>query len=153
MSHLKITVKGYLVHDTLHESGFTLTVSSYERHLLAALYAQRHITENSMLAISLAHVIADNREITTAQAWRKLEVHGRVVHLVHLDRHNLLQLLYSALHLNSLCGLITESLDEVAQVGNLLLLILVCPHLLLSPLLAQLHIFIVFHAIVNHLAA
>ena len=78
-------------------------------------------------------------------------MHGRVIYLIHFDRHYLLKLLYSALHLHSLCGLIPEPLDEVAQVGNLLLLVFVCPHLLLPSLFAQLNIFIVFHSIVNHL--
>ena len=80
-----------------------------------------------MLTIVLAHILADYREITAAQTWRKLQVHGRIIHFIHLYRDNLLQLLDAALHLNCLGGLVSESLDEVLQVGNLFLLVLICP--------------------------
>src|SRR5574344_1059229 len=76
VSHLEVTIKGYLVHDTFHECGFSFTVSSHESHFLATFYTQRHIAEHGMLAIVLAHILADNREVATAQTGRKLEVHG-----------------------------------------------------------------------------
>ena len=80
-------------------------------------------------------------------------MHRGIVHLVHLNRHNLLQLLYAALHLHSLGWLIAEPLNEVLDVGYFLLLVLVGAQLLLVAFVAQLYVLVVFHTIVVHLSA
>lgn len=80
-----------------------------------------------MITVVLSYVLADNGEITTAKAWRELQVHGGIINLVHFYWHNFLQLLYAALNLYRLCGLVSEAFDEILQVGYLLLLVFVCP--------------------------
>ena len=76
----------------------------------------------------------------------------RIVHLVHLDRHNLFQLLYAALNLNRFCGLISETLYEILDVGNLFLLVFVSTKLLFAPFRTQFHKLIVSHAVINNSA-
>ena len=72
MPHLKTTLKGYLVHDTFDESGFSFTVSTHECYLFASLNTQRHILEHVVLTIVLAHIFAYYGEVATAQTGRKL---------------------------------------------------------------------------------
>ena len=75
------------------------------------------------------------------------------VYFVYLNGNNLFQLLDTALHLDSLGRFVSETLDEILDVGYFLLLILVGSQLLLAPFLTQLHILIILHPIVNDLAA
>ena len=150
VTNLQVARKRNLVHDTLHESRLSLAVLAHESHLLATLDGQRHVREDCVLAVVLAHVLADNGVVARAEARREFEVHGRRVHLVYLDGHNLLQLLYSALHLHSLCRLISETLYEVLDVGYFFLLILVSSDLLFASFVAEFDIFVVLHLIVVH---
>ena len=106
-----------------------------------------------MGTIILTYIVADDGVITTSETRRELQVHRRVVHLIDLDRNNLLQLLDLLLNLNSLCGLITEALDEGLHVSHFLLLVLIGPYLLLAALLSQHDILIILHLIVDHLPA
>ena len=154
--YLQIPVERNLVHDALHQCRFSLAVLSHEGHFLAALDGEVHVVEDQMralVAIHFLHLVANHRIVARAQAWRKFQVHGRVVGLVDLYGHYLLQLLYLLLHLHRLCGLVAESLYEVFHLGHFLLLVLVCPELLLAPLFSQCHIFVVFHAVVDDLSA
>ena len=80
-------------------------------------------------------------------------MHVRVVHLIHLYGHNLLQLPDALLHLYGLGGLIAKSLYEGFGVGNLFLLVFISPHLLLAAFLAQHHILVVFHLVIFYMAA
>ena len=145
--------EGYLAHDALHERGLALAVLAHEGHLLAAPYAQVHVREHRVLAVGLAHAVAHHGPVAAARARGELKAHGRVVHLVNLYGHDLLQLLYAALHLHGLRRLVAEALYEVLYVGYLLLLVLVCAELLLAALGAQAHVFVVLHAVVRHAAA
>ena len=80
-------------------------------------------------------------------------MHSRVVDLVNLDGHDLLQLLHLLLHLHGLRGLVAETFDEVLHLLNLLLLVLVGAQLLLTALLAQHDILVVLHLIVDDATA
>ena len=106
-----------------------------------------------MLSVALCHLIADNWVIARAETRRELQSERRCVNLVNLNRHNLLQLSNPLLHLHRLRSLIAETLNERLRVGNLLLLVLVGTNLLLPALCTQLHILVVLHLVVNHLAA
>ena len=77
---------------------------------------------------------------------------GRIVHLVDLYGYYFLQLLDLLLNLNGLRGLIAETLNKLAHVGHLLLLVLVSPQLLFTTLLAQHHILVVLDFIVDDTA-
>ena len=153
VANLQCACKWYFAHDTLDERRLALAVLAHECHFLAALDGKRNVAEHRMPAVILAHLVADDWIIATAQARGELQVHGGVVDLVDLYRHNLGQLLYAALHLHGLCGLVTEALYELLHVCDFLLLVLVCPELLLAALLAQHHILVVLDLIINHLAA
>ena len=150
MSDLQFSRIGNFAHNTLDERGFSFSVLSYEGNLFTALNRQRHMIENSVGTIVLPHVITDNRIITAAQTWRKLQVHRRVVHLVDLDGHDFLQLLNLLLHLNSLGGLIAETLDEILHLCHFLLLVLVGSDLLFTTLFTQNDILVIFHLVVDH---
>ena len=136
VANLQLAGEGYLSHDTLDERRLTLTVLSDEGNLLATTNGHVDMVEDGVRAIVLAHVVADDREVTTAQTGRELQVHHLVVDLVHLDRHDLLQLTDALLHLDGLGGLITEAFDKRLRVGNLLLLVLPRTQLLFTALLA-----------------
>ena len=106
-----------------------------------------------MLSVALCHLIADNGVVARAKARREFQSERRSINLVNLNRHNLLQLPNPLLHLHRLRSLIAETLNERLRVGNLLLLVLVGTNLLLPALGAQLHILVILHLVVNHLAA
>ena len=61
-------------------------------------------------------------------------------------------MLYAALHLYSLCGLVPEAFNEIFYVGYFLLLVLVGTQLLLASFGSELHVLVILHFIVNHLA-
>ena len=106
-----------------------------------------------MLAIVLAHLVADDRIVAAAEARRELEVHLLVIDLIHLDRHDFLQLFDTTLHLYRLGWLISESLYKVLDVSDFLLLVLVSPQLLLTSLLAEHEVLVILHLVVLHPAA
>ena len=105
------------------------------------------------MRIFLFDFFADDRIVAAAQTWRKLQVHSRIVDLVHFDRHNLLQLLHLLLHLNGFRGFVAETLDEVLHLSHFLLLVLVGSQLLFATLLAQHDILVVLHLVVDNLSA
>ena len=151
MANLEVAVKGNLAHDTLHQGRFALTVLADKGHLLATLDGQVNMVENHM-SIFLPHLVADDGIVTRAQTGRELQVHGGIVHLVNLDRNNLLQLLDFLLNLHSLRGLIAETLNEVLHLSHLLLLVFVCPQLLFTAFLTQHDILVVLHLVVDDAA-
>ena len=148
VTHLQRAFKGYLVHDALDECGFSFAVLAHEGHLLTTLDGQVYVVEDKVVVL-LFHLLADDGIVAASQAGRKLQVHGGVVNLVHLDGHNLRQLLHLLLNLHGLGGLIAEAFDEGLHVGYLFLLVLVSPELLLAPLLAQGDVFVVLHVVVD----
>ena len=152
MSHLQRTLEGNLAHDTFHQSRFSLTVLTYESHLLTALDGEVDMVEDNAV-VGFLHLVADNGVIARAQARRKLQVHGGIIHLVHLNNLHLLQLAQALLHLYSLSRLITETLYEVAYISHLLLLILIGTELLFAALFSEHHILVVLHTVVNHTSA
>ena len=151
--NLQRTGEGNLSHDALNERGLTLTVLSDKGYLLATLDGHVDMGEDGVSAIVLAHVVADDRIVATAQTRRELEVHDLVVDIIDLDGHNLLKLTDALLHLHSLGGLIAEALDKRLGVGDLLLLVLISTQLLLATLLAEHDILIVLHLVVFDMAA
>ena len=80
-------------------------------------------------------------------------MHLFVIHLIHLDRHNFLQLLDATLHLYGLGRFISESLYKVLNISDFLLLVLVSPQLLFTTFLAKYDILIVFHFVVLYPSA
>ena len=106
-----------------------------------------------MLAVVLAHVLTDDGVVARAKARRKLQMHRCVVHFVHLNRHNLLQLLYAALHLNGLRRFVSETFYKVLYISYFLLLVLVSAQLLFVAFGTQFHVLVVLHLVVVHLSA
>ena len=127
VAHLQLAAVGYLAHNTLYECRFSFAVLAHKGHLLAALNGQRYVVEHGVGAVILAHVVADDGVIAASQAGRKLQMHGRIVYIVYLDGHYLLQLFYLLLNLYSLGGLIAESFDKCLHISHFLLLVLVSP--------------------------
>ena len=107
---------------------------------------------NGMLAIILAHLIADDRIIAASEARRELEVHLLVVtSSTSMERFS--QLLDSALHLYRLGWLVSESLDKVLDIGNFLLLVFVWYASCCSRRSARRTYLIVFHLMVFYPSA
>ena len=125
MSHLQVSIKGYLAHDALHQRRLTLAVLTHKGHFLATLDGEVDMREDGMGTIVLADILTDDGIVAGAQTGRKLQTQGGVVDFIDLDGHYLLQLLYLLLHLYGLGGLITEALNELAHLLYLLLLVLV----------------------------
>ena len=105
-----------------------------------------------MRAIIFAKFITNNRVIATSKAWRKLQVHAFVIHLIDLNGFYLFQLTDALLHLNGLGCLITKTLDESFCVGYFFLLVFIGAQLLLSSFSSQHDILIVFYFIVFDVA-
>ena len=80
-------------------------------------------------------------------------MHRCVVNLVHLNRHNLLQLLYAALHLYGLCRFVSEAFYKVLYISYFLLLVLVSAQLLFVAFGTQFYVLVVLHLVVVHLTA
>ena len=152
MAYLQFASKRNLVHDTLHESRFSFTVLADESHLLTSLNRKSNMIKDGMSTIILTYFIADHGIVAASQTGWEFQMHSGVIHLVYLDRHNLLQLLYLLLHLYSLSGLITESLDKGLHISHFLLLVLIGSQLLLPAFLSEYNILVVFHLIVDYLA-
>ena len=152
MPYLQVAVERNLAHDALHQCRLSLAVLTHKGHLLAAFDGQVHMVEHQMI-VFLSDLVADNRIVATAQTRRELQVHGGIVHLIHLDGYNLLQLFHLLLYLHGLRGLIAETLDEILHLGYLLLLVLVGTQLLFASFLTQHHIFVVLHLVVRNLTA
>ena len=153
MANLECSGERNLTHDTFYQGRLSLTILTDESHLLATLDGKGNMVENGMGTIILAHLITDDRIIATSETRREFEVHLLVVNLIHLDRHDFLELLDSALHLNRLGRLVAESLDEILDVGNFLLLVFVSTKLLLAAFGTQHNILIVFHLIIFYPSA
>ena len=104
------------------------------------------------MVVGFLHLVTNHGIVATTQARRELQVHGRIVNLVDLDNLHFLQLTQTLLHLYGLCRLIAETLYKVANIGHLLLLILVGPQLLFAAFFPEHHILVVFHPIVHNLS-
>ena len=148
LRYLQFAIEWYLPHDAFHQCRFSFAVVAHECHFLSAPYAEVHILEYEVVAIAFAYVGADDRPVAAALTWWELESQHRGVDLVDFYRHYFLQLLYSALHLVRFRGFVSESLDEVLDVGYLFLLVLVGTQLLLTSFVAQGDILVVLHAVV-----
>ena len=160
MTNLQRTIKRNLAHDTLHEGRLSLTVLTDESHFLTSLNNKvdtlkdrltRSVTMQSTW-ISLPQSLCNDWIISTAQAWRKLQTHSRIVHFIHLNRHNLLQLADALLHLYGFRSLITETFNERLCIGNLLLLVLIRTELLLTTFFSEDKILVILHTIVLHVS-
>ena len=152
MSHLDLSVKGNLVHDALDHGGFSFAILAHECHLLATTYGQIDMVKDHVV-ILLASFVTDDGIVATTLRAGKLEVQGRVVHLVYLDGDNLFQLAYALLHLNGLCCLVSEAVDEGLCIGYLLLLILEGTYLLFASLGTKVDILVVLYTIVVYSSA
>ena len=153
MPDLQVAREGNFSHDTFHECRLTLTVLTYKGYFLTALYGEGDMFKHGVVAVVLSHVVANDRIVTTSQAGRKMEMHGRIVDFVHFHWYDLLQLANALLHLHGLCGLIAEALDKLLDVGYLLLLVGIGPQLLFSALFAQVEVLVVFYAVVLNVMA
>ena len=161
MTNLQCTIKRNLTHDTLHEGRLTLTVLTDESHFLTSLNNKVDTLKNRLTQsvtmqstwISLPQSLCNDWIISTSQTRRKLQTHSRIVHLVHFNRHNLLQLTDALLHLYSFRSLITETLNERLCIGNLLLLVLIRTELLLTTFFSEDKILVILHTVVLHVSA
>ena len=152
MPYLDSTVKRNLAHDALYHRGLSLAVTTYKGDLFPTLYRQVNMVEHHTV-VFLAGILANHRIVTAALAARELQVQGTVVHLIHLDGDNLLELANTLLNLYRLCCLIAETLDKRLGICNLLLLVLVGTQLLLTALRTQVHILVIPDLVVIHTSA
>ena len=66
MTNLERSGERNLTHDTFYQGRLTLAVLTHESHLLATLDGKGNMVEDSMGAVILAHLIADDRIIATS---------------------------------------------------------------------------------------
>ena len=149
----ELPVEGNLAHDALDERRLALAVAPYEGHFLAPFEGEVDVGEDDVVAVGLAHVLADDGVAAAPLCGLELQAQLAAVLLVHLDRDDFLQPFDAALHLHGLGGLVAEALDELARLGNLALLVLVGTQLLLTPFAAQADELVVLHAVVVDSAA
>ena len=144
----KLALEGYLAHDALNESTLALTVLTYEGYLLTTMDGKGGILENEVITIALGGVFTYHRVVAAALGGTELETQGATILFVDDYGHHLLELLDAALHLNGLGGLIAKALNEVGDIGNLLLLVLIGTELLLATLATEHYVFVVLDAVV-----
>ncbi len=106
-----------------------------------------------MVAICLPYPVGYYRVVARAWGRRESQVKTRGVDLIDLYALDFGELFHAALDLHGLGGLVAETLYERLSVGNLLLLVEVCAHLLFDTFLAQLDKFGIVDRIVIYLAA
>ena len=143
----------YLRHDALYQRRLTFSILTYEGNFLTALNGEIDVVENLMIAVVFLHFVANDGIISRTRARRELQMQASGVYFVDFYRNYLFQLLDAALHLHRFGGFIAETLDEVLDVGNLLLLIFVSPQLTFATLGTKFHVLVVLHAIVHHFSA
>ena len=153
VAELEVALEGNFTHDALDEGRLAFAVLAHEGHFLAALDGKIDLGEDAVGAVVLAHVFADEGIVAGTRAGRELQVETGVVHLVDLDGDYLFELLDAALHLYGLGGLVAETLNEVLDVGDFLLLVFVGSELLLAALGAETHELVVLHLVVRDAAA
>ena len=92
-----------------------------------------------MIAVAFAYIVEYQRIVARARRRRKFQIEPGGVDFVNLDTLYLGKLLDAALHLYAFGSLVSEAFDEILRILNLLLLVLICAHLLLDALFAELH--------------
>ena len=141
MSQLQYTLIFHLIHNTLHQSGFSFTILTNEGNLLSSFNCKINRVQHHMVAIPFSQILSLNRNTTRMRRWWKFQMKCRIVFLIHLDDVHLLQLFDTRLNLVGLSSFIAESFDEILCILNLFLLIFVSTQLLFSSLFPQFHIF------------
>ncbi len=111
------------------------------------------MVEDLVVSVGLADIVGYHGIVARTWGGREAEVEPRVVDLVDLYALDFGELFHAALDLHGLGGLVAETLYERLSVGNLLLLVEVCAHLLFDTFLAQLDKFGIVDRIVIYLAA
>ena len=129
-----------LSHDTFHERGFTLAITTYESYLVATFYSKIHAVEYLLIIKRHGYIAHLYRIGTAARTWRELEAKATGVFFIHLDKFKFLQHLYAALHLKCFGISTFEALNEILSFGYHLLLLLIFLHLLFATFLAQFQI-------------
>ena len=90
MAYLECAFVGYLTHDALDECGLALAVVTYKGYFLSALDGEVDVGENGV-GIGFGHIVADDGEVTAAQAGRKLQTEGAGVDFVYFYGHYLFE--------------------------------------------------------------
>ena len=132
-----LTLEVDLPHDGLDHRRLALAVASHESHLVAAPDGDRHAAEHPVAAVRLAQFGGDDRIGTRTRSGRKAQVQRRGVLLVHLDEFQFFEHPHARLHLVGLRIGPLETLDELAGLGDHLLLVVVGRLLLLAPFAPQ----------------
>ena len=127
VTYLQLACIWNLAHDTLNQCRLSFSILTHKSHLLATLYCKRNMIEHRVGTVVLANLITDNRIIAATQARWKLQMHGRIIYIINLDRHYLFQLFYLLLNLYGLGSLIAETFDKCLHISHFLLLVLVSP--------------------------
>ena len=153
MPKFELTAVIYLRHDALYQRRLAFSVLTHEGNFLTALNCQIDVVENQMIAVVFLHFVANDRIISRTRARRELQMQTSGVYFVDFYRNSLFQLLDATLHLHRFGGFVAETLDEVLDVGDFLLLIFVSPQLTFATLGTKFHILVVLHTIVHHFSA
>ncbi len=106
-----------------------------------------------MVAILFSHLFTNYRIAAAPYGRWKLKMHGLVVHIVNLNRHNLLECLYTALNLHSLGGFIAKTFYKLFGIGNLLLLVSIRSELLFMTFLTKFDKLIVLDLVIIYHSA
>ena len=114
-------------------------VPAYKCNLFASVYGEVDILKDGVRAKGFFYFGTYNGIVAASCCRCKFQAQTACVLFVNFYGHHLFELLYPALYLYCFCRLVTEPFNELFYVGNLFLLVLVCPYLLFATLFARFH--------------
>ena len=150
MSDLQFSLERNLVHDHLDQGRFTFSILTDKSYFFSPLDIQLNTFQYHMITISFRQLLT--RQDNFSRPDSRLEPHCNTGHIFFLDLYPLqfFQLFDPRLHLNGFCRLISETLYKIFCILNLLLLVLISPHLLFDPFFMQLLELRISHFIIIH---
>ena len=72
MTHFQLAIEWYFVHNTLHQSGFSLSILTHESYFFASFDGEIDVTKDGVCAVFFLHFVANNGIVATAKAWGEL---------------------------------------------------------------------------------
>src|ERR1019366_7558541 len=109
-------------------------IHAHQRHAVAALDGEARAFEYLLWPVALRQSLGLGNHAARRRRLRKLEVDDRLF-LGNLDALDFSEFLDARLHLPGLGGLIPEPINEGLKMLDALLLVAVCGHELLAPLI------------------
>ena len=125
MPDLQVSLIGNLIHDHFHQSCFTFSIPSDKSNFLSSQHIKIHFMQYHMITIRFTQIPPTHDNIPRTYCRLKSHIDSCRIFLFNLDSFYFFQLFDPGLYLYRFRRLITETLDKILRILNLLLLVLV----------------------------